>query len=447
MKIFEQLLLKKLPDYAAEGLIDPDSRARLDAYLQAQVRAGSAMWWWVLYVLGGILVSVGAILLVRNNWYEFSPATRLFLGAVPFLVSVGLGVWTLARRQDSLWAVFVPLLNIAGVMCAIAVTAQVYQLPPNMHLFLRVVLILVMPLPFLFRTQLVPAVCLVLLSFWAGDVRQMEELWAPLFFCAHATLMFAFILRPYGKGGAPFQWLAAAISLVAVCIGLPQVWESFDVPDKPDFRLYYPAMALYLSGIFLWHVHCARRGRNGWGSEAVLRWAGIVFFTILLLMAGCRYGWRLGEMRPFWQAGTDVWSWLGLAVLSLAALFNTLWLCRIGWRRDEYLPYLVAALAGVFAPLFLAAGAFPEFLEGVLKYGANALYIAVVVCFLLDGIRRRRYAPLNTGIAMLLLFVWVRMMEHDFSLLIQAATFISLGIFLIAMNVWLNRLRKKEVAA
>lgn|GEM_PF-6578868 len=444
MKIFEQILLKKLPEYEAEGLIDPASRGRLESHLQASVQAASGVWWWVLYVLGGILVSLGVILAVRNNWYDFSPGMRLFIGAVPLLASAVIGAWVLATRPNGLWAVFIPLLNIAGVMCAIAVTAQVYQLKPDSHAFFWTVLWLVLPLPFLFRSQLTPAACLILLACWAGGVERGKELWAPIFFCAYAAPMLWLILRPYGKGGAPLQWMAVAAAGIALPIGLANVWDIFSQPDNLRFDFSVPAVALCVSAYLLWYVRIRRRGNNGWGAECALSLLGLILFTIMTLVWGGRFLGGTRRLSPFWEALTTSWTWVDLSFLAVISAGVLVWLYRAHWKRDGTLPYLCAALIGLFGPLWFVLGPFEGALRAALRYGCNLLLVIAIISFLLDGIRRRLYGPLNTGIAMLLLFAWVRFVEHNFSLLARAIAFIVLGLFLIGMNVWLNRARRKE---
>jgi uncharacterized membrane protein len=146
-------LRAELPDLVASGTISSDTAGAIDRhYASAESRASSSGFV-LLVVVGSALIGAGIILLIAHNWDELSRATRSIIAFLPLLVAQALGVLVLLRRSESpSWRECAAILDVAAVATAISLVSQTYQIQGTLADFLRLWLLLSIPIVYLFRS-------------------------------------------------------------------------------------------------------------------------------------------------------------------------------------------------------------------------------------------------------------------------------------------------------
>lgn len=69
---FERELLKRIPRYEADGLIDRAAAEKLSAHLRASLEGKKPVFFNAVYFAGAILLIVSSCLFVQNIWDELS---------------------------------------------------------------------------------------------------------------------------------------------------------------------------------------------------------------------------------------------------------------------------------------------------------------------------------------------------------------------------------------
>ena len=88
---FERELLKRIPRYEADGLIDRAAAEKLSAHLRASLEGKKPVFFNAVYFAGAILLIVSSCLFVQNIWDELSAGMRLLLAFVPLVISATFG--------------------------------------------------------------------------------------------------------------------------------------------------------------------------------------------------------------------------------------------------------------------------------------------------------------------------------------------------------------------
>jgi uncharacterized membrane protein len=144
----------QLPELVAAGAISPENEAAIDRYYgPAEPRTNFGFI--ILATLGAALVGAGIILLIAHNWDDFSRAARTVIAFIPLLVAQALVVFVLLRRNESpAWRESVAVFDVAAVGTAISLIRQTYQIQGSFESFMRIWLILSIPIVYLLRTTL-----------------------------------------------------------------------------------------------------------------------------------------------------------------------------------------------------------------------------------------------------------------------------------------------------
>jgi uncharacterized membrane protein len=147
-------LRAQLPGLVAGGVITADNAAAIDRHYAATESRSTNFGFVILAGIGSTLVGAGIILLIAHNWDELSRPVRCILAFLPLVCALSLGFFVLLRRNDSApWREAAAIFDVAAVGTAISLVSQTYQIQGSFAEFMRIWLLLSIPIVYLFRTN------------------------------------------------------------------------------------------------------------------------------------------------------------------------------------------------------------------------------------------------------------------------------------------------------
>ena len=124
---FERELLKRIPRYEADGLIDRAAAEKLSAHLRALLEGKKPVFFNAVYFAGVILLIVSSSQFVQNIWDELSAGMRLLLAFVPLVISATFGVCALLLRLHPLLREAAAVANILSAGAMLCLFAGVFD--------------------------------------------------------------------------------------------------------------------------------------------------------------------------------------------------------------------------------------------------------------------------------------------------------------------------------
>lgn len=455
-----QWLNRQMQAWQSQGLVDPATLARLQAYyrLRAQDTKRMPVLSFALVIIGTVLVLLGAILILAKNWSSMPRLLRVFCSLIPLLTGVGLGLFTILREKEQLWREISALVVSIGLLTAMAITGQVYHVISDpAHLFLGTAL-LSLPLVYLFSADLTALVYLVLVSIYLAVAAIQQSLSLGGILLAGILLLGA--LKPWlvlqlhqGKLQGRSLWLNLALGLAGL------VWFfsmlPFWIPWQEFFYLYF--LGLILADAYF-YADPQDSQLGSWplsqeGSEhhtlSLLGKLSLYFLIYIFSFRGLWLYQAQSSLRPF-TYGMFLVLFAGMAFL-LFMLYKQ--------KKLQQPDLMESAVSGIwpivkwFLPLLppvlmLVLQLLPDRDTGSLLAVIcfNLLFFGIGLRLLLRGINQNQLGTANLGLFFLVLIIGTRFLDMDFSFLVRGLVFVALGLGFLFTNLWMVRKSREKAA-
>src|SRR5688572_12011740 len=115
-------LRAEFSELVSAGILSPEAAEALERHYANQIPEEPRRLGFILSaILGSLLVGAGILLLVAHNWDFLSRPIRCAIAFTPLVLSQGLALFVLARRNESApWRESAAILNVAAIGTAIA---------------------------------------------------------------------------------------------------------------------------------------------------------------------------------------------------------------------------------------------------------------------------------------------------------------------------------------
>lgn len=400
-------ILAELPGLCEKGVISEETSEQLEKYYRERFESlpsPQKTFSLVLGLIGIVMISAGIILFVNHNWDIFPKYLRIGISSVPLALGAGISYFTLLKQKGQLWKECSAVLTSTGAAVLIGMLSQIYQLHGELHEFLFLVLLLAVPVLYIFNS-IALATLYVFFSFFINRW-DAPCWWSLCVIFAFAPLLF-WNLRKSSvfKVWSRYLALFAAISLSANC------------------GKYAPGLVtVMLSSLFLiagWDLFKQKTAflQNPW-----LLPAFAVQCTVLGIGSSTEKFFKV-----FKCTSSEYWTWwIFFAAVCLITLY-TLWKKRLTIER--ILPVMLILLSLIpFATK-----------EPVMRIVYNVYFgIAGIIC-LRNGFVRRSLLLFNGGALLITVLLACRFFDTDIGLLYRSLGFILLGLGFIFANVIYNK--------
>lgn len=401
---------EEIPELLQNGIVDEQTASRLRGYYEDRVKPEKQSYSLLaLVILGALLVSGGVVLLFAHNWDMLAKWQRVAAAFIPVVIGTASGVWTIVKEKDARWREFSAFFTAAAFAVLIALISQIYHTGGTLEEYIRLVLLLCLPLIYIFGSQTLAIVySFGLFSFY--DFYRMDDTIHLLYLAAIVPFYVWFLFRKPQDG-------ATVWARYAVLVPIANLLFAFDNDSVVMNGIAINAM-LFTAGLVY-----RDQGERGWKNPWLI--FGWIFFTLLLSIGSAsRYFWREVELARMA---------FGFWVIPLAAgLFFAI-------RRFTPVKLMVMAF-----PL-IALFSYWEILDRETMFWlSNAYFALFALTMLIHGIRNKALMEINGGMLQLALLFSFRFFDSRIGIIERAVAFIVIGLFFIAMNVYLSRKFKRE---
>ena len=427
----------QLPELVAAGAISSESARAIEHHYES-VETKTNFGFVILATVGTALVGAGIILIIAHNWDDLSRATRTVIAFVPLLIALALVAFVLLRRHESRpWSEAVAVFDIAAVGTAISLISQTYQIQGSFDSFMRIWLVLSIPIVYLLRTTFGAILYVV------GTVVWLFNRWTflgaaqnPNFFWLLLLLIVPYFLIRYRQARDSRETGA-----LAVVLALASIVALGFTADYAKANLGGVGYAGLMATIYLCGMRFFPRTDERLSALAFVGGIGIGITAIVL------------SFESTWHMSRDV-EWgkrSGDANLSLIIelLFPLAAICLAGWDllRKQWRFSLSAAAFPIIAALAWVITNLCEYSNT----GTNCSFTAAILinCYTLllgidilaRGICTNSITRANFGLVLIAALAVSRFFDGDLSFITRGLGFIAVGGGFLFANVFLFKKR------
>jgi uncharacterized membrane protein len=428
----------QLPELVAAGAISSESAAAIERHY-GSVESGGNFGFVILATVGAALVGAGIILLIAHNWDDLSRATRTIIAFIPLLIAQALVFFVLMRRNESRpWREAVAIFDVAAVATAISLISQTYQIQGTFDAFMRIWLVLSIPIVYLLRTTLGAIVYVV------GTMVWLFNHWTlfggpqnPNFFWLFLLLVIPYFLIRYRQLRDSRETVALAMVLALatiVALGFTAEYAKADIGSV--------AFAGLMTTIYLAGMKFFARTDKRLSALALLGGIGLGVTAIVLSFESI---WRMSSRDLEWAKRSAE------ANLSLAIelLFPLATVCLAGWDlfRREWRFSLPAAAFPIIAAFAWTITNLCDYVNTSTRCSFAAATIINCYTLLLGidilgrGIRTNSIARANFGLLLIAALAIARFFDSDLSFVTRGIGFIVVGAGFLVANIVLFKKR------
>ena len=417
-------LREQLPRLVEGGVLDQAAADRLGAHFGAQDAARGRRLVVVLFgTLGALLVGGGIILLVAHNWDELGRPARTVLSLLPLVATIALAAWVLARRRSEGWQEAVGAAWTLAIGAAISLIGQTYHLPGDYGDFMRLWLLLALPIVYVLESTTAGLLWYLGLLAWvlpthAGD--------GPLLFWALLAGAVPFLVRRWVRRAE-----AAGTEMLTWAFAVAVAWGGAAAFSRLE-DLWGP-LAITL-GLALWTGGTLAEGRR-W-QRPLLVVGGLAGLGVACALSYADTWQGIDHTNVNFEMDA---LGIGEAAVAAAIVAGAVALLVLAWRRRglDVLP-MVALLPVAWLSWLLTYDA------GIGGPGAvlfNGFLLLLGVVLLVQGMREDRLRRANVGTAIVGLLILLRFFDTDWGFLVRGSAFLAVGLAFLAVNVALLRRR------
>ena len=406
-------ILSELPELCEKGILPAETAEVMGNYYREKlsvIPSPQKIFSLVIGIIGIVMVAGGIILFFNHNWDMFPKFLRIGISAIPLALGAGVSYFTICREKGQIFKECSAVLTSVGAAVLIGMLSQIYQLNGELHEFMFFVLLLAVPVLYIFNS-IGLATLYVFFSFFVNHWN------APCWWNGILTLAFLpflfFHLREKSSFCVWSRYLALALG-VSLGFGCGK---------------YAPLLAVItLSGLFLIAGFDLYRQKTAFFKNPWLIPAFVIQIIFLAVGSSTKDVFRLSRFCSAEE------------ILSFAICFSAVGvgilivLLRRHFRIERLLPVILILLTLI--PFFTK--------KPVMCMIYNVYFGVAGVIYLYRGFVKRSLLLFNGGALMITVLLACRFFDSDIGLLYRSLGFILLGIGFIAANVIYNRRNREE---
>ncbi|MDR1285233.1 MAG: DUF2157 domain-containing protein [Campylobacteraceae bacterium] len=421
-----QWLEKELPIWVKKTLITKENADILLNMYKSERSENSKIPFIILAAFGSLLIGIGIISIFAYNWDELSRHVKGGAVILLLIISQCCAFWAKRYKPNSLAASeAVSIFWFLSFGCSLAVIGQVYNLDGNLNDLLRVLVLLSLPIMYLFNSRGVGILLFVPITFLMytniGELLAQMPKVPEIFF--DTFLLFAWLLfyishlkNNLRANSTIFLNLIFIIGVFLMLIPaiVPYYSHSFPILNITAF-----AAIFWILGVFLY----------GEKEKFYIRvfeiLSKLAIFAILLVSCASKrlYNSYILSEEFFYP---------------FIAVFIILFLLFCMYKRQRF-DELMIPLSPL---LLLAVFYFYMYDQAFLIFN---IYILIGgLAMIVSAARKADIALANQGIILIAILIAIRFFDSDLSFLLKGCAFIVIGILFLILNVIMKKYIKDK---
>lgn len=415
-------LYREIPKWVEKNIVtDKDAKNIRAYYGPADLSRQSSTTQLLLICLGALLVGLGILLLLSNNWYRISSDWRLGIGVVLLLLSQLVNLTVLLQKAEgTAFAEGSGILHGLVLFAVVGLMGGTFHLDDNFTGYLFVCLIFLLPAIYLLRSVGACIIYLFATLYWSVNGSSIHTFGGENFawiFLAAIMPYYQSILREKQQD-ARLIWLSWSLAIAVY--GVFFFTRATHVPVVHLLLYTCVAAVTYFVGTFL-----PQMGR--WALP--FKWLGLLGLLITLLFGSSETTWVV-------ISHMDSLYW-GDIVLSIGLLTMVGFLCILAMNQRLWRVALPGLIPFAVAIGVVLASYQIGFFVITLLFNIVVFLISLYVMNL--GIRQLNMKLINVGIIIFFALVACRFFDNVFSNTARGIVFVVIGAVMLLINVCLKK--------
>src|SRR5690554_941763 len=422
---------KDIPELIEAGIITPETAEQIQQYYKGKSGSSSNRLFVAFGILGAILVGLGIILIIAQNWDELSRSTKTIFAFLPLIAAQVICAFVLLKKSNNkAWIESATTFLFFAVGACISLIGQIYNIPGNLSSFLLIWMLLCLPLTYVMKSSAVALLFIVGITYYAVEASYFSypitdsSLYWGLLLAVLPQYYFLFRNHPKSNFLTVENWLIP-ISITVVLGTLASGASS----------LMYVA---YFSLFGLLYTI----GNNAFFKDKGLRnnsykVIGTLGTLILLFIISFEGFWRDIVLEQYvfgnWLTTTEFWVAIGISLLALYYLYTH--------QKNKSLRELpiLSPIFLIFIIIFII-GLFSSFAVVLI----NIVILTISIMTIIEGAKKGHLGILNFGLSIITLWIIIRFLNTDLSFVIRGILLMAIGIGFFTANYWMLKKRKKN---
>jgi uncharacterized membrane protein len=423
-------ILKDLPELVSANLITDETARKISDYYQGKQTTSPNKQLLIFGILGAVLVGIGLLFIIANQWDELSRATKTACAFLLLIVPQSLVGYVLTKKQDKIiWRESTALLLFFAVGANISLLSQIYHVSGEATSFILTWILLAIPLIYLANSSAISLACLIgamcyrfAVSVEATDPSETYLFW--LLFVLPMPHYFLLIRKsPDYLLSAFHHWVIPLVLTVSIQIISQNSGELMSPVYMSMFAIF---ILIGKKSIFT-------------GKPLVLNGYKIFGFAgtvVTLLVMTFQSNWEKLANGQY-EFGTLMATPEFVANVILFIIATLLFYQR--YRNRSLADWKLTEITYWLFLLLFFIGTFTH--QSYIL--VNILVLIWAVILIRDGSRLNHLGVLNTGMIVLTLLVTCRAFDTDLSFVAKGSLFVLVGIGFFLAN-WLILKKRKE---
>lgn len=438
-------MLKRIPQYEAEGILDSANASRLSEHLENKLKVSESYFVSAIYFAGAMLLLASACLFITNVWEDLSIPQRLAVAFLPLVMSGIFGIIVILKDWGKFIRESASVCNIFSFGFMLIVVANTLGLPPNAEAFLMTMITFGFFVMYIFKSEIVAGgiaiLTSILISYFSRNIPSTFEV---LFVVVSMALVCLFTAKDWKDAPTLRRvlGLVVCICVLTAGVGFVRMFMNYGcvdfVPDWYDSYFCQIVASGFASILLL--------------SASYGRFANLTFYRLPHLYVGL-------VVISYTFIAITLWGFdgLGNAYSKVASRFPTmpmtLYILYVAIIFAVYIvmfykslraenKHLEISVLSLFFPLY----AFAVFTgsKAFLPYMliANLIYFVSAGLFAYAGVKKHDYISGNIGVAMLINQAAIRIFSYDIEILTRAIFFGICGVVVIVINRMISKRRR-----
>ncbi len=423
-----------LKELTEAGILTEEKAEQIREFYRRKPSGSSHILYLVFGILGAILVGLGIVLILAQNWSDFSRPLKTAMAFAPLLAGQACCavVLMIPKLKESItWRESSATFLFFAVGACLALISHIYHISGSTESYWLTWMLLCLPMAYLMPSAMSALMYIVGITVYGleADYDQLGQsphhwYWWLLALIAPAYI---YLVRRHSQSYFTmlFHWaMPVSVILMLASLQAEDNWRLSTMTYALVFGLFYQSGKLPLF----------RAAHPLFKSYTIV---GCIGTLTMCYIGSNRDFWSLWEKQTY--AGLLAAGWpLVLALVVLAGIIG-----YSTFRNRSANGLRIDGVEAGFA-VFCLSGWLSIASSGLAALLCNLYLLIVGLQWIVKGARKMHLMELNLGLLLIILLIVARFFDLDLSFALRGVVFLLLGIIFFAANYWMLQHRKRN---